>query len=160
MAEETATYKCSFCESPDSYACFPCGKRFCREHGEPSLAKCEECSNLEQIGDTYRFRLSDGRVIEDVSTIGDDELSRMLEMYARKVKELETLIVGARHQSTVLRRQLKLSLGGPELGKVSVNLGKTKDKPPPKSLGKDALSALADLLMQDPGRAKKLLEGK
>ena len=115
---EPSTYKCDFCDSEESFGCFTCLKRFCSQHGNAELSRCEECSNLEEIGDTYRFRLLDGRVVEDVSLIDDHELKRLLEMYARKVKELELLIDSARKQSNVLRKQLRLVPIGEDTGRV------------------------------------------
>ena len=115
---ETSTYKCDFCDSEESFGCFTCLKRYCSQHGNVELSRCEECSNLEAIGDTYRFRLLDGRVVEDVSLIEDHELKRLLQMYSRKVKELETLISSARKQSNVLRKQLRLVPVGEDSGRV------------------------------------------
>ena len=80
--------KCFNCQSGS--LCFSCGSYFCSSHG--LLTLCEDCDSLEPFGDTYRFRLKNGTIIEDVFTISNEELTWLIEAYGNRVKTLETLL--------------------------------------------------------------------
>ena len=80
--------KCFSCQSGS--LCFSCGNYFCSSHG--LLTLCKDCDSLEPFGDTYRFRLKNGTIIEDVSTLLDEELTWLVEAYGNRVKTLETLL--------------------------------------------------------------------
>jgi hypothetical protein len=159
----STAYKCSFCEEETSFGCFACSRRFCSKHGRSDISQCQECYVLRPIGDAYRFKLPGGRIVEDISDVDDHDLRQMLAMYTNKVKELETLIIGAKHQQTALQHRLKLippkEVGG--LGTVRVQSYKT-DVPRKRRKPATAadLNALVDLLAKNPELAKGLLERK
>lgn len=159
MNEPKQSYGCDFCPTEAEYSCFACGKRFCSAHGIPEQSRCQSCDDLEPYGDTYRFRLASGQVVQDVSLIEDGELRRLLEMYSGKVRELETLVESAKRQQNILRKRLGFAPHGEGAGRVhapssgTVSIPRQRAK---KSIGPDALAALADLLFKS-GKAGDIL---
>lgn len=137
------------CTNNAPKVCFACGNKFCSEHG--TLTLCEACDSLQPFGDTYRFCLKDGTFVEDVSTIPDDEVVRLLEAYGNRVHKLEELIRYARAGTAKLSQRLKPSVSG-ENTKLVIHT--TKAKP---SKAKLSLEALADLLFKS-GSAKQVLD--
>lgn len=152
----TSDYPCRWCGKTPSFGCSVCASRYCSTHGQVSTAKCQDCFELQPIGDTYRFRLKDGRVVENIASIDDIELCRLLEVYNGKIKELETLIISAKRQKSAIERQLKITKGGGVT--VRANIPSKPQAAKPVKADYKSLERLADMLAKNPLLAKSLLE--
>ncbi len=96
---------------------------------------CGECYYLKLYGDTYQLCIAGNYVVEDIGSVNDVELGKMLEAYDRKVKELETLIASAKRQQALMRNRLKLTRVGPK----GVKAPKAEAKPDLEELAKQLL---------------------
>lgn len=161
------SYSCDFCKEIAAMSCATCGKRFCMNHGHYEAAlqpadtpRCGECHYLKLYGDTYQLQIAGNYVVESIDSVADTELSQMLELYERKVRDLEVAIASARRQTGLLKNRLRLGRAPSATPKAPRAASKPKEPAQPVDI--DALAAklnasgidLATLLAQLQGGKK------
>lgn len=137
--------------------CRSCPTFYCAKHGDTKLSQCEECIYLDPFGDTYRFKLPDGTLVENINEVDEETAERLLSIYTRKVRSLENALRTARAKQAAARavKVRRSETGASKLGVSLTRAQRAKAKlEVPKKLD---LGALADALLRNPN-AKALLE--